>query len=90
MAVQGMEDGPPFPVADVAMSVLAKLWQEGHGAYLVGGGVRDALLGLPVSDWDVATDARPERILRVFPGSSYQNRFGTVLAREIENHDLPS
>ncbi len=82
--VNGMEDGPPFPVADAAMSVLTRLWDEGHGAYLVGGGVRDALLGLRVSDWDVATDARPERILRVFPGSSYQNRFGTVLAREIE------
>ncbi len=79
-----MDDGPPFPVDDAAMSVLAKLWHEGHAAYLVGGGVRDALLGLRVSDWDVATDARPERILRVFPGSSYQNRFGTVLAREIE------
>ena len=66
------------------MSVLDSLWQAGHGAYLVGGSVRDALLGLPVSDWDVATDARPERILGIFPGSSYQNRFGTVLARGIE------
>ncbi len=66
------------------MSVLDTLWRAGYGAYLVGGSVRDALLGLPVSDWDVATDARPERILRIFPGSSYQNRFGTVLARGIE------
>ncbi len=84
MASYDTGEGPPFPVDAAAMSVLAKLWQEGHAAYLVGGGVRDALLGLRVSDWDVATDARPERILRVFPGSSYQNRFGTVLAREIE------
>ena len=66
------------------MGVLATLWSAGHGAYLVGGGVRDALLGLPVSDWDVATDARPQALLRIFPGSSYQNRFGTVLARGIE------
>ena len=50
----------------------------------MGGGVRDALLGLPVSDWDVATDARPERILKVFPGGTYENRFGTVLARGLE------
>lgn len=64
--------------------MLGTLWDAGHGGYLVGGGVRDALLGLPVSDWDVATDARPERILRVFPGSSYQNHFGTVLARGHE------
>jgi tRNA nucleotidyltransferase (CCA-adding enzyme) len=64
--------------------VLATLWEAGHGAYLVGGGVRDAFLGLDISDWDVATDARPERILGIFPGSAYQNRFGTVLARGLE------
>jgi len=71
-------DGPPFPVDPEVIGVLDRLWRVGHGAYLVGGGVRDALLGLPGSDWDVATDARPERILAVFPGSTYQNRFGTV------------
>jgi tRNA nucleotidyltransferase (CCA-adding enzyme) len=77
-------DGPPFAVEPAVVEALATLWESGHGAYLVGGGVRDALLGLPVSDWDVATDARPERILRIFPGSSYKNRFGTVLARDLE------
>lgn len=75
---------PPFAVTTDAMAVLDRLWTAGHAAYLVGGGVRDALLSLPVSDWDVATDARPERILRLFPGSTYQNRFGTVLARGLE------
>lgn len=75
---------PPFSVPAHVISVLETLWQAGFGGYLVGGGVRDALLGLPVSDWDVATDARPQRILRTFPGSSYQNRFGTVLARGLE------
>ena len=77
-------DRPPFPVTAEVLAVLGVLWDQGHAAYLVGGGVRDALLGLPVNDWDVATDARPERILAVFPGSSYQNRFGTVLARGLE------
>lgn len=76
--------GPPFPVEPEVMAVLERLWQSGHAAYLVGGGVRDALLGLPGADWDVATDARPERILQVFPGGTYQNRFGTVLARGLE------
>ncbi|HKZ91306.1 MAG TPA: hypothetical protein VJZ50_04140 [Candidatus Limnocylindrales bacterium] len=78
------KDGPPFPVEPWVMAVLGQLWQNGHAAYLVGGGVRDALLGRPVSDWDVATDARPERILEVFPGGTYQNRFGTVQARGLE------
>ena len=59
---------PPFPVETEVIAVLATLWQAGHGAYLVGGGVRDALLGIHISDWDVATDARPERILALFPG----------------------
>jgi tRNA nucleotidyltransferase (CCA-adding enzyme) len=77
-------EGPPFAVDPEVTSLLETLWKAGHGAYLVGGGVRDALLGLRISDWDVATDARPDRILRIFPGSSYQNRFGTVLARGLE------
>lgn len=75
---------PPFEVGAEAIAVLETLWHNGHAAYLVGGGVRDALLGLPVSDWDVATDARPERIQAVFPGATYQNRFGTVQARGQE------
>ncbi len=60
------------------MAVLNTLWQSGHAAYLVGGGVRDELLGRPVTDWDVATDARPERLLELFPAGHYENRFGTV------------
>jgi len=75
---------PPFPVDPEALAVLEALWSAGHGAYLVGGGVRDSLLGLLPSEWDVTTDARPERILAIFPGSTYQNRFGTVLARTME------
>ena len=74
----------PFVVGPEVMAVLETLWHNSHAAYLVGGGVRDALLGLPVSDWDVATDARPERIQAVFPGATYQNRFGTVQARGLE------
>ena len=64
----------PAPV----LAVLATLWDAGHAAFLVGGGVRDALLGRPVVDWDVATDALPERLLEVFPTGRYENRFGTV------------
>jgi tRNA nucleotidyltransferase/poly(A) polymerase len=78
------EESPPFAVEPEVMAVLEALWTCGHGAYLVGGGVRDALLGLPVADWDVTTDARPERILEIFPGGIYENRFGTVQARGVE------
>ena len=46
----------------------AALRRAGHGAYPVGGGVRDLLLGRPPEDWDVATAAPPEQILALFPG----------------------
>ncbi|MGH2407707.1 MAG: CCA tRNA nucleotidyltransferase [Candidatus Limnocylindrales bacterium] len=59
--------------------VLTTLWTNGHAAYLVGGSLRDDLLNRPAFDWDVATDARPQRLLALFPGAHYENRFGTVL-----------
>jgi putative nucleotidyltransferase with HDIG domain len=61
---------------------MRRLWAHGHAAYVVGGSVRDALLGRPAEDWDLATDARPDRILAVFPGAVYENQFGTVAIRE--------
>lgn len=75
---------PPFPVAAAADAVMARLRSAGHAAYLVGGAVRDALLGRRTHDWDVATDARPETILGLFPEGQYENRFGTVLAHGVE------
>ena len=71
----------PSAPADVPAEVeriLRTLGSNGHAAYLVGGGVRDALLGRHVDDWDVATDARPDRIVQLFPRGRYENRFGTV------------
>jgi len=61
---------------------MERLWMHGHAAYVVGGSVRDALLGRPADDWDLATDARPDRVLAVFPGAVYENQFGTVAIRE--------
>jgi tRNA nucleotidyltransferase (CCA-adding enzyme) len=70
----------PTPrIPDHVGPVLSTLWASGHAAYLVGGSLRDDLLNRPAYDWDVATDARPERIQALFPGSHYENRFGTVL-----------
>ncbi len=71
------QSAPPDVPADV-QDILQTLWSNGHAAYLVGGGVRDSLLRRPVTDWDIATDALPERTLSLFPGSQYKNRFGTV------------
>ena len=64
--------------------ILHRLWSAGHAAYVVGGGVRDMLLGRTPEDWDVATDALPDRLLELFPGSHYGNRFGTVTIGGVE------
>ena len=49
-----------------ALKVLYRLRDAGHAAYLVGGGVRDLLLGHEPKDFDVATDATPEEVRQVF------------------------
>ena len=49
-----------------ALKVLETLTDAGHGAYLVGGGVRDLLLGLKPKDFDVATAATPETVRSLF------------------------
>ncbi|CAN5594399.1 HD domain-containing protein [soil metagenome] len=80
-----MPQTPPAPHVPVAVErLLERLWQSGHAAYLVGGGLRDWLLGRPETDWDVATDARPERIVDLFPQGRYENRFGTVTIDAVE------
>ena len=49
--------------------VLVTLQGRGFPAYLVGGCVRDMLLGVRPQDWDVCTGALPEQLLEIFPGS---------------------
>jgi len=73
---------PSIEVPDAVRAVMDRLWSRGHAAYVVGGSVRDALLGRSAQDWDLATDARPDRLLAVFPSAVYENQFGTVAVRE--------
>ena len=66
----------------LARTVVTTLRGAGRHAYLVGGCVRDLLLGLIPKDFDVATDAPPEQILALFPGSGCVGaHFGVVLVR---------
>ena len=65
--------------------VVATLTAAGHDAYVVGGCVRDAIRGVDPQDWDVATDATPEEIQKLFARSLYTNRFGTVVVRSGEH-----
>jgi len=52
-----------------ALKVLYRLWDRGFVSYLVGGCVRDLLLGKIPKDFDVATDAHPHQIKEVFRNS---------------------
>jgi putative nucleotidyltransferase with HDIG domain len=66
----------------LAHQIVGILRQAGYPAYLVGGCVRDLLLGRQPKDFDVATSAPPERILSLFPGSGQIGaHFGVVLVR---------
>jgi len=58
--------------------VIDKLKKKGFEAYIVGGCVRDFLRGVGPQDWDVATNAKPTEIGKIFPRSYADNKFGTV------------
>ena len=56
-------------ISEAALKVLYRLKAAGFEAYLVGGGVRDLLLGREPKDFDVATDALPEEVKALFSNS---------------------
>ncbi len=66
----------PEKVLDVTMAIES----AGYEAYLVGGCVRDTLLGKIPKDWDITTNAKPEQIQAIFGKDEtfYENNFGTV------------
>ena len=57
-------------VRDLAVRVVASLQEAGHIAYWAGGCVRDMLLNIPPMDYDIVTNATPDRVLRLFPGGT--------------------
>ncbi len=58
--------------------ITGVLEKAGFEAYVVGGCVRDVLIGKKPSDWDIATNATPEEIQGLFENTFYTNTFGTV------------
>ena len=66
-----------------AESIVDRLRAAGHEAYFAGGCVRDLLLGQEPADFDVATDARPEKVLGLFPRTfAVGAHFGVVLVAD--------
>lgn len=55
-------------IAPAAREAIARLEQAGYSAYIVGGCVRDSLMGQTPSDWDVTTDATPEQVRAALDG----------------------
>lgn len=67
---------------DVAAGIAADLQAAGHTAFFAGGCVRDELLGLEPKDYDVATSATPEEVMKVFPRALPVGvSFGVLLVR---------
>lgn len=60
------------------LEIFQKFTDSNYQLYLVGGSVRDLLMGKNPKDWDFTTDAKPEEILKLFPDGFYNNKFGTV------------
>ncbi len=67
-------------IREAAVNIVRQLREAGHQAYLVGGCVRDLLLGREPADYDVATDATPDQVMRLFPQTwAVGAQFGVVL-----------
>ncbi len=71
------------PAWQSAERVARRLRQKGFQAYFVGGCVRDLLRGVEPKDYDIATDARPEQVLELFPGAlAVGAQFGVIIVAE--------
>ena len=65
---------------DSAIEIIQKLRDKKYEAYLVGGCVRDMVMGIEPADYDIATSAHPEEIMKIFPRTeAIGAQFGVVL-----------
>src|SRR5437764_14532176 len=80
-----MDDAPrskPPCYREDALAVVRTLRDAGHVAYFAGGCVRDLLLGLEPKDYDVATDAVPDKVRSLFNRTQAVGQsFGVILVR---------
>ena len=72
-----------FKLPNVVLDFFSAFHKNNYQIYLVGGAVRDLLLNKKPEEmgdnWDFATNATPEEILKLFPKGIYENKYGTVL-----------
>ncbi len=75
------------PARDVALELARALKEAGHEALFAGGCVRDELLNRTPKDYDIATSARPEEVLKLFPGSNEVGaHFGVIIVSRDGHH----
>ncbi len=65
-------------IPEKVMNICKTLQNGGFESFIVGGSVRDILIGREPKDWDVTTDANPEEIIKLFDKTFYENTYGTV------------
>jgi tRNA nucleotidyltransferase (CCA-adding enzyme) len=68
----------PSQIPPEVLAITAKLEEAGFEAWVVGGCIRDILIGKEPKDWDITTNATPEHIQGLFENTFYTNEFGTV------------
>jgi poly(A) polymerase/tRNA nucleotidyltransferase (CCA-adding enzyme) len=69
---------PHFPIPKEVQNTTETLTKAGFEAFLVGGCVRDLMLGKEPKDWDITTNAHPDQIQALFEETYYTNEYGTV------------
>jgi putative nucleotidyltransferase with HDIG domain len=69
--------------------ILTKFQEKDFEIYIVGGAVRDILMGRLTNDWDFTTNATPEEILKIVSGGLYNNEFGTVFTPNPDDKERP-
>jgi poly(A) polymerase len=75
--------GNSAAMQETARSIAARLREHGHVAYFAGGCVRDMVRGLPPKDIDIATDARPEQVQKIFSRTfAVGAHFGVIVVLE--------
>jgi len=67
-----------FTIPEEVKNISRSLSDAGFENFLVGGCVRDLLIGKIPKDWDIATNAQPDEIIKIFPKTFYENEYGTV------------
>jgi len=80
-------------IPDYVQKVARTLVKEGYKCYLVGGALRDIVMNIEPDDYDLATDAKPDEMLKIFPKSiSVGAKFGVIFVfspdSKGENHEV--